>query len=486
MSGSTPGVRTRKSVLRLTGQNDDLFWYGRAVEALKKLALNDPTSWWYQAAVHGFPADPGGAGLQSTPLPSRQDQTTFWDQCQHQTAFFLPWHRGYLGCFEEIIAATVVSLGGPAGWALPYWNYSDTTNPNAPLLPAAFLNRDDGHGGVNPLWVDGRNVAGGSLQLDQDAVNLNCLTDGVFEGSSRGGDPGFGGPSTGFHHQGVSNGVFGMLESVPHNVVHDEIGGWMSDPDTAAADPIFWLHHANIDRLWEVWRNRNPAFVNPADPNWLTGQIFTLHGAQGRVVTYQSADMVNTANVLHGYNYDDISDPLGAAQVAAQPPVAAMTAGPRPPPAMVGASATAIPVGAQGNNAQIAINQTAHQAALAALAPVHLPRAFLNIENVTGTGRTGTYKVFVNTPAAAGQPPLFAGMLSTFGIAKATRDSSHTGGSGGTTVLDITSLLDQLRRERNWDGGHLDVSIVPTDAARLMRAAPDTSLQIGRLSVYYH
>ena len=175
---------------------------------------------------------------------------------------------------------------------------------------------------------------------------------------------------------------------------------------------------------------------------------------------------------------------MSTAVTAAQ--IAAMTAAPRPPPAMVGASATGIPVGAQGNNAQIAINQTAHQAALAALAPVHQPRAFLNIENVTGTGRTGTYKVFVNTPAAAGQPPLFAGMLSTFGIAKATRDSSHTGGSGGTTVLDITRLLDQLRRERNWDGGHLDVSIVPTDAARLMRAAPDTSLQIGRLSVYYN
>jgi tyrosinase len=486
MSGSTPGVRTRKNVLKLTGQNDDLFWYGRAVDALTKLPLNDPTSWWYQAAVHGVPDDPTQFGLPSAPLPSPQDRTTFWNQCQHQTFYFLPWHRGYLACFEEIIAATVVSLGGPPGWALPYWNYSDATNPNASMLPAAFLNRDDGRGGVNPLWVDGRNVVDGAVQLDQDAVNLDCLRDNVFEGSSQGGDPGFGGPSTGLHHQAVIDGVFGMLENAPHNVVHGEIGGWMSDPDTAAADPIFWIHHANIDRLWEVWRNRDPSFVNPNDPNWLTGQTFTLHGAQGRVVNFQPTGMVNTTNVLHGYNYEDISDPFAGARVAAAPSVPAMTAA-RPRPAMVGASETAIPVSAQGNSARIVINQAAHHAAIAALAPGRPPRALLNIENVTGTGQTGTYKVYVNTPAgtAAGQPPLLAGMLGTFGIAKATRDTSHAGGSGGTVVLDVTGLLDQLRRERSWDGQHLDVSIEPTEAGRLARATPGSSLQIGRLSIYY-
>ena len=52
---------------------------------------------------------------------------------------------------------------------------------------------------------------------------------------------------------------------MPHGAVHslvgndyDEFGqlvdtGWMGSFFTAGLDPLFWLHHANIDRLWEVW-----------------------------------------------------------------------------------------------------------------------------------------------------------------------------------------------------------------------------------------
>jgi Common central domain of tyrosinase len=42
----------------------------------------------------------------------------------------------------------------------------------------------------------------------------------------------------------------GLLEAQPHNTVHVQVGG---DPNTAAQDSIFWLHHANIDRLWKRW-----------------------------------------------------------------------------------------------------------------------------------------------------------------------------------------------------------------------------------------
>jgi hypothetical protein len=48
-----------------------------------------------------------------------------------------------------------------------------------------------------------------------------------------------------------------LLEEEPHNLVHGNIGGGtglMRSTTVAGRDPIFWLHHANIDRLWEVWR----------------------------------------------------------------------------------------------------------------------------------------------------------------------------------------------------------------------------------------
>ncbi|EGN95736.1 hypothetical protein SERLA73DRAFT_142638, partial [Serpula lacrymans var. lacrymans S7.3] len=46
----------------------------------------------------------------------------------------------------------------------------------------------------------------------------------------------------------------GSLEGV-HNNVHQYLGGngHMSDPDYAAFDPIFFLHHCNVDRLFSLW-----------------------------------------------------------------------------------------------------------------------------------------------------------------------------------------------------------------------------------------
>ena len=98
-------------------------------------------------------------------------------------------------------------------------------------------------------------------------MSLSALQDDVFAGGDSDIPPGFGGPETLFHHGPESDTTNGSLESLPHNVIHGAIGGvapggdpndWrdfglMSMPITAALDPIFWLHHANIDRLWSVW-----------------------------------------------------------------------------------------------------------------------------------------------------------------------------------------------------------------------------------------
>ena len=41
----------------------------------------------------------------------------------------------------------------------------------------------------------------------------------------------------------------GMLEATPHNTVHNTIAGDMATM-LSPRDPIFFLHHANIDRIW--------------------------------------------------------------------------------------------------------------------------------------------------------------------------------------------------------------------------------------------
>ena len=74
----------------------------------------------------------------------------------------------------------------------------------------------------------------------------------------------------------------GSLENVPHGAVHslvgndyDEFGnvlnaGWMGSFYTAGLDPLFWLHHANIDRLWEVWLQARPG---APEPEWRPGLL---------------------------------------------------------------------------------------------------------------------------------------------------------------------------------------------------------------------
>src|SRR5204863_6117308 len=110
--------------------------------------------------------------------------------------------------------------------------------------------------------------------------------------------------------------AFGALEVSVHNAVHGAVGGntgWMSDPDLAALDPIFWLHHANIDRLWEVWLARDPTHANLKTPYWLTGVSFDLHDALGAPITMKTIDVLKLSAPALDYDYDDISDPLAVA-----------------------------------------------------------------------------------------------------------------------------------------------------------------------------
>jgi tyrosinase len=48
------------------------------------------------------------------------------------------------------------------------------------------------------------------------------------------------------------------LEGV-HNSGHVWVGATMQSIRTAPADPVCWMHHAEIDRLWAVWQAAHPA-----------------------------------------------------------------------------------------------------------------------------------------------------------------------------------------------------------------------------------
>ena len=97
-----------------------------------------------------------------------------------------------------------------------------------------------------------------------------------------------------------------QLEQQPHNLMHVEVGGegWMSDPRMAARDPIFWLHHANIDRLWKRWIQLEGGRTNPtADPTWMNSK-FAFYDEEKRRVEMTGAQVLETVPQLD-YRYDD-------------------------------------------------------------------------------------------------------------------------------------------------------------------------------------
>jgi tyrosinase len=500
-------VRTRRDAWKLDEWDPTLLWYAKAVAEMQTRALNDPTSWRYQAAIHEFVPgedpneDPGDV------FPTPAEQQRFWSQCQHQSWFFLPWHRMYLSFFEQIVAATVKQLGGPEDWALPYWNYSDASNPNARKLPPAFIANTLPDGSPNALRVEARTAEAndGDETADAQDVNLDtCLKEESFISAPPGGDPGFGGRRTIFNHSG---GPAGDVERVPHGSMHMAVGGfdggWMSAFNTAGLDPIFWLHHCNIDRLWTVWLRRDPLHLNPAEAQWLTDISFEFNAADGNIVSMTSSQVIDTTASPLSYEYEDVTDPFGPTPTptpGAQPMARRPRMTDRAIPEMVGATEQPVTLTGKPATTTLPVSPPTGPAAAPSATPsstAEPKRIYLNLENITSSGRPGSYSVYLNVPAGddpAKHPELYAGLLPMFGVAEATDATGEHPANGLHYTLDITDVVRTLEARNDWDPAQMRVSFIPkrrrvkpgaTPAAVAAAAPPATPVQIGRVSVYY-
>src|SRR5262249_37789626 len=130
-------------------------------------------------------------------------------------------------------------------------------------------------------------------------------------------------------------------------------GGWMGSFNTAGLDPIFWLHHSNIDRLWNVWLKRDPQNTNTTDPQWLSGVRFEFHDETGNIVSLTAADVTDSTAGPLSYSYEDQSDPLVAGPGPAAVTTLAMES--RPMSEMVGAVTQPVTLSGQQASARIPI-----------------------------------------------------------------------------------------------------------------------------------
>lgn len=515
-------ARTRKDVWKLgDGWSDELLWYARAVRELQGRGLDDRTSWRYLAALHGFHGElweAFGYYDASDELPPEQERRRMWDQCQHGTWYFLPWHRGYLAAFEAIVLDAVVKLGGPGGWALPYWDYSDPQKPRTREMPRAFGAPTLPDGSPNPLLVPRRYgpQGDGRVMIPATDVKLErALQEPGFAGLPAGGSPGFGGPETQFEHgSGASS---GMLEARPHNLIHVAIGGFirnsnpnvarnnglMSMPATAALDPVFWLHHANIDRLWEVWLRRSSDHSNPEDTDWLDGpadRSFEMPRPDGGTYVFTARSVLDTTAPGLGYDYEDVSDPLGgttrvalrlralgAPSEALSSMEEAMVK--RQPAELVGANDAALRLEGGSVDTQVRLDRAAARgllesfSALARAPAAREPdRVFLNLENIRGANDAVVFDVYVGLPPDAApqdHPEFHAGSVSLFGVSQASRSDGAHAGNGLTEVLEITHVIDALGPGGPADLGRLGVRFVPRRELRT-----EDQISVERVSVY--
>jgi tyrosinase len=507
---------TRKNVWELDGDwADPILWYARGVKAMKARALNEPTGWRFYGAIHGINQrlwKQLGYLSSSDTLPSSADIAAYWNECQHASWYFLPWHRGYLIAFEAIIRDAIANLpNAPKDWALPYWNYF---KPNQDRLPPAFASPDwpDGRGN-NPLFVKQRYGPknDGNVHVPLNRVNLNALrNDPDFTGVASGGSPGFGGVATGFNH-GI--GVHGGIESQPHDQVHGLVGGrdpqtgvdgLMSDPDTAGLDPIFWLHHANIDRLWEVWGQIPASTGDPPDANWVNGppavgqRAFMLPMPSGVRFTYTPGEMSNLSS--RNYEYDDLSPPPGGPQlvarlqrlgvtVAAATALARSTAMARPKTVeLLGANSQSLRLVGTEASTSVALDAAVQRKVSASIQsvtaaePTVPDRVFLNLENVRGLSDSTVFSVYINVPEGkdpAQYPDHLAGSVALFGVRKATEADDQHAGDGLTFVIEITHLVDTLHLAGTLNVAQLHVQLVPVNPV-----PEDAQISIGRISVF--
>ncbi|MET8702903.1 tyrosinase family protein [Kitasatospora sp. NPDC058032] len=207
----------------------------------------------------------------------------------HRGPIFLPWHRVMLGLLEANLQRV---LGDPS-FGLPYWDWtadaalarpsdSDFWKPTCmggTGSPAAGGAVTDGPFGVDPanpadpdafrvridvnsmLTLINRPPRGLRRALGVDAPNLPTAGDVTAAYDS---DPATGDPNLAVYDfapwdvtsEGFRNRLEGFNPFGLHNLVHVYIGrdmGLASSPN----EPAFYLHHCNIDRIWEGWMRRN-------------------------------------------------------------------------------------------------------------------------------------------------------------------------------------------------------------------------------------
>ncbi|WP_424683545.1 tyrosinase family protein [Frateuria sp. YIM B11624] len=404
----------------------------------------DPASWEYWAIVHRY-------------------------NCPHGKPYFLSWHRGFLYRFEEMLR----QVSGDPNLVLPYWNYYDQ-----PTVPAEFLDS------TSSLYRGDRQGTDvyGALSMDPFAPEITNFV----------------------RYTGATDAFEPQVEMHPHNPVHNLIGGVMAWIAYSPRDPLFWVHHANIDRLWVAWLNAGGGRHEPAT----TASYWDGDNFYGKAVDSMPRVWTRNTTVKLGYQYDDETMPAG---LPADPSPSATNAsvasteafslgGTTARPAAVGnvALGASKPLDLDENSISVQVTltpQDANRVRSAMIQPAAVQpaaadstgpvRVVLDGVDVSGLGKKGGYfyKVFVNLPqqgvAAREERNFLVGMVGAFEISVAQMKASmkgmqgmdmqamdHMSASGGAKARLVFPATEALKRAWPDNLDQITVSFVRVDGRK--------------------
>jgi tyrosinase len=220
-----------------------------AYRKMQSLKATDNRSWIFWAEYHGFDRYDCWHHAGTGPPPGRD----------FPFDLFLPWHRAYLHHFEHVVRDQNAEA------IPPWWDWTSAAS-HTEGIPAAYSEETVGS---EPNTLASGPVPKIPKEEDVDRTARSPMSPVELPKLSRQ-TPEPGGqalPSvetvlTLTSYVDFSN----QLQNI-HDAVHGWVGGQMGVIATAAFDPIFWAHHAMIDRLWYQWQLRHG--VNNIPPNYL-------------------------------------------------------------------------------------------------------------------------------------------------------------------------------------------------------------------------
>lgn len=289
--GAQNGCANRQDINTLEEKDPDVFnLLLVALDKLQKAGEDDPWSYFQLSGIHGNPF----VAWPDPAVTSPGDGGTFDKSrgyCPHGSLLFATWHRPYMLIIEQALVAAAEDIAqqyktealktkyqaAAKRLRFPYWDWAtrkyESHTPDIVKKEKVTVITPDGSKLINnPLhsyiFKDKENRTFGIQFVGAERTTRGTakFTGATDEGAADAAmQAGFITRRQQTFNNLMSTSSFNDFSSsleVLHNQVHVEIGGegggQMYFLAYSAFDPIFWLHHNNIDRLMAIWQAANP------------------------------------------------------------------------------------------------------------------------------------------------------------------------------------------------------------------------------------